>query len=234
MHTQNHTRNPRPALRFADAKRKWLIFLAIFLTGMYLMTFVQHYFENNGIANIDTCTLEKQPLTHWLEGAGVVSGNQIIAYVKPAGRMLEKGDEVLVKTAGANQQLLPIAKISYDAQKNIMTMYFTIDPDDYKDGAQVIVSREQKTNPYLCLAAKAVHKDEMGNYFVYLVKEKKSILGIEPVCRMKYIDVYLEDGVYAAVDVKNSRITADDLFVYHADREIKDGSKIHLLDENER
>ena len=51
---------------------------------------------------------------------------------------------------------------------------------------------------------------------------------------MKYIDVYLEDGVYAAVDVKNSRITEDDLFVYHADREIQDGSKIHLLDENER
>ena len=209
--------------------KKYLLILIIILLFMYLMIFVEHYFESCQIANVDTCILENHELTHWLEGKGIVNGSEIIAYLTPEGHMLLKGDETLVKAAGADRIPLPISRLSYDAPKNILTVYFDINPNDYKDGAQVLVIKEQKTKKYPCIAANAVHKDEMGHTFVYLVHEKKSILGNELVCKMKYIDIFFEDENYAAVDLNDGKIKDSDLFVLHSDREITEGSKIRCL-----
>lgn len=217
-------------LQTSGSKRKYLLALAVFLTVMYLMIFVEHWFAAVGIANVDTCSIEKHELTHWLEGKGIVNGKEITAYLTPKGHMLQKGDEMYVKAAGSDRRSLPISRLSYDAEKNILTVYFDIDPQDYEEGAQVIVTKEQKTNRYTCIAAKAVHQDELDNYYVYVVQEKKSILGNELICKMKYIQVFLEDEVYAAVDLDDGSITGSDLIVLHSDREIADGDKIHCLD----
>ena len=230
MNTINNRKDQLSVFRTPRPKRRYLILLTVFFTAMYFMIFVEHYFESHEIANVDTSVLESHELTHWLEGTGVVSGKEIIAYLTPAGRMLQEGDEVLVKAAGSSQIPLPISRLSYDAEKNILTIYFDINPDDYKDGAQVIVSREQKTNKYPCIPAKAIHKDDMDNDFVYLVQEKKSILGNELVCKMKYINIFLEDGEYAAIDLDDAGLNNSDQFIVHSDREITEGSKIHLLE----
>ena len=231
MNTVKSTKYPLTVIRTPRPKRKYLITLAVFFIAMYFMIFVEHYFENHEIANVETGVLENHALTHWLEGTGVVRGNEIVAYLTPAGRMLQKGDEVLVKAAGSIQYIpLPISQLSYDAEKNILTVHFHINSDDYEDGAQVIVSREQKTNKYPCIPLKAVHKDKMDNDFVYLVQEKKSILGNELVCKMKYINVFLEDDAYAAIDLDDSGLNSSDRFIVHSDREITEGSKIHLLE----
>lgn len=226
----NTIEKPRVFLRKNKEKKKYLAALALFLAAMYLMVFVERYFENNGIANVDTCSLERSELEHWIEGTGVVTGAKIKAHFVPAGKMLQKGDLMYVKVAGTDRIELPIAHLSYDAKENIMTAYFKIGKATYEEGAQVIVSKQQKTRKYTCIAADAVHKDAMGNQYVYLVKEKKSILGNERVCKMKYIKVFLEDGNYAAIDLGKRAITDSDLIVLHSDREVTEGSRVHLLE----
>lgn len=129
--------------------KKYLAALAVFFAAMYVMIFVEHYFEASKIANVDTCTVEKQSLH--------------------PGR-------------------------------------------------------------YYCVPLKAVHKDAMGSSFVYLVKEKKSILGNELVCTMKYIDILAEDDNFAGIDLAGSSLKASDLVVVHSDRELAQGSKIRVLD----
>lgn len=42
--------------------KKYLAALAVFFAVMYLMIFVEHFFETTKIANVDTCTIEKQIL----------------------------------------------------------------------------------------------------------------------------------------------------------------------------
>lgn len=230
MNTINSAKYQLSVHKAPNPKRRYLIALAVFFIAMYFMMFAEHYFESHEIANVDGSVLENHALTHWLEGTGVVSGKEIIAYVTPAGRMLQKGDEVLVKAAGSDQIPLQISRLSYDAEKNIITLHFDIDPDDYEDGAQVLVTREQKTRKYPCIPVNAVHKDEMDNDFVYLVQEKKSILGNELICKMKYINVFLRDEEYAAIDLDQAGLNTSDLFIVHSDREITEGSKIHLLE----
>ncbi len=212
------------------SKRTYLLALAVFFAFMYIMIFVEHYYEAVKTANVDTCSLERHELTHYLEGNGVVSGNKITAYLTPKGHMLQKGDEMLVKAAGSDRIPLPISSLSYDAVKNKLTVYFDIDPKDYEEGAQVIVTKEQKTDKYNCIAAKAIHQDEMGSDYVYVIREKKSILGHELVCRMKYVQVFLEDEEYAAVNLDDGSITESDVIVLHSDQAIADGDKIRLLD----
>lgn len=217
-------------LKSAAIKNKYLSVLAVFLVCMYIMTFAEHYFEHNKVANADTCVVESHTLTHWLEGNGIVKGDKIIGYLTPAGKMLQKGDEMFVKAAGTDRVTLPIAQLSFDAKENLITVYFDIDPNDYEDGAQVIIIKQQETRKQPCIAVDAVHEDENGNHFVYLVQEKKSILGHEPVCRMKYIQVFLEDENYAAINPGDNGIKDTDMFVLHADRKISDGSRLHLLE----
>lgn len=70
----------------------------------------------------------------------------------------------------------------------------------------------------------------MGSDYVYVIREKKSILGHELVCRMKYVQVFLEDEEYAAVNLDDGSITESDVIVLHSDQAIADGDKIRLLD----
>ncbi len=81
-----------------------------------------------------------------------------------------------------------------------------------------------------CITLDAVHKDARDNTFVYLVKEKHSILGNELVCTMRYIDILAKDDAYAALNTGDSSLTESDLVILHSDRELSQGSKIRLLE----
>ncbi|MDE7310425.1 MAG: hypothetical protein K2N87_02210 [Eubacterium sp.] len=129
--------------------KKYLAALAVFFAVMYVMIFVEHFFETTKIANVDTCTIEKQTL---------------------------------------------------------------------------------KTGRYSCIDAKAVRRDAMDNAFVYLVKEKKSILGNERICSMHYIDILEEDGAYVAVSLEGSALKDSDLIILHSDKELSQGSKVRMLE----
>ena len=129
--------------------KKYAAALAAFFTVMYVLTFAEHYCEATKIANVDTCTIERQKLGE---------------------------------------------------------------------------------RSYHCITLDAVHKDARDNTFVYLVKEKHSILGNELVCTMRYIDILAKDDAYAALNTGDSSLTESDLVILHSDRELSQGSKIRLLE----
>lgn len=215
----------------AAGGRKYLAALAVFLLFMYVMTFVEHWFEQNRTANADSCTLNRAALAYRLEGTGTVEGEKIRAYLTPdENRMLAAGDKMQVQVSGGSEMELEIAELFYHAKENLLTVLFDIPGHAYAQGAQVRVYKDGKTKQYDCLPIEAVRQDKMGNYYVYLVREKKSILGNETVCRMKYVNVIAGDEKNAAVALEEGGVVGKDIIVYHADREITDGCRVHLIE----
>lgn len=90
--------------------------------------------------------------------------------------------------------------------------------------AQVIISRVSYGQ---CVPLTALHSDNSG-YFVYVVTEKKTVLGIENVLTRTPVNLKAKDDSNAAVE---GPVGSDDNVVTGSNKNIDDGSRVRIKQE---
>ena len=210
-------------------KRKIIISIfVVFLISMYILTFIQRFFESNNVATVEISTIERKTLKYEIKGKGIVKGNKIIGQIDYSkDEIIQIGDEVEV-FLGNQKQKVKIEELSYDTKEQRYNIKTECPKSNYEEGKQVKILYEGESISYICVKKEAVHKEKNGVYYVYLAKEKKGLWGNELVSQKKYISVVDEDNNYLAIN-ENSLDNSDKIIVY-SNMKIYNQSKVKLLE----
>ncbi len=77
-----------------------------------------------------------------------------------------------------------------------------------------------------CVPLGALHQAEPGKYFVYVLDEKKSILGDEQVARQVDVEVQYKGNRYAALEgFGNGKV------IVSSTKELRNGGRVKLQEE---
>jgi multiple sugar transport system permease protein len=137
--------------------------------------------------------------------------------------LISENDEVEII---ANEKIIhsKVDKIIFDnVNKNLKVQIKLSEADKALYGKKCLVRFEKKSQLYdVIIDKKALGKDSIGN-FVYVIKEKRTILKNEYYVKKVYVDIYGSDNQYAAV---KSGLNGSDYVVVDSSKPVYDGSRV--------
>lgn len=133
-----------------------------------------------------------------------------------------------VVTQGDQTETATITAISENAEHDTVEITIQLSSPDWEIGpaeAEVVLSEQAYD---LCLPNTAIHQDNQGN-FVFLVEEKNTVLGSQPVLTRVPVNVLEIGQSQSAIE---GAISPEDSIVVQSTRSLEEGSKVRVNNDN--
>jgi len=143
---------------------------------------------------------------------------------------LAVGDVCEVTTGGGNLYYRPtvsgtISEIGEADDSGGVTVVISLPSGDWKNGQSVQAQVVRSKNTYnMCLPVSAIRSDQNG-YYVLVVTQSKTVLGIENIVRYVPVTLLAADGSYAAVD---GAIARDTLIITRTSKAVEVGDRVRV------
>ena len=133
-----------------------------------------------------------------------------------------------VVTQGDQTETATITAISENAENDTVDITIQLASADWRIGsaeAEVVLSEQAYD---LCLPNTAIHQDNQGN-FVFLVEEKNTVLGAQPVLTRVPVNILEVGQSQSAIE---GAISPKDSIVVQSTRSLDEGSKVRVNNDN--
>lgn len=160
-----------------------------------------------------------------LAGAGSpnlnMRGNQDFPVEEGLEGTLEMGDGDVVLEG------VKISKVAEGEEGTYRVTAELADGSVSRTGNAVLRFTKESRRYRKCVPRSALHEERSG-YYVMVVKEEKTVLGIKPVAQYVPVTLIEHNDEYAAVE---GNISEDDKMIVDTNKEIKEGKRVRIVEE---
>lgn len=167
------------------------------------------------------------------DGAAVVCADKEIPYqfetllAREQKKYVNQGDTVTLKTAQGEEEL-EVDYMEEDGSGSYRAVVY-LPQGKGELGMSGTMRRSAASESYnCCIPAAALHSENNGRYFIYVVGERDGILGKEYYAQLRYVEVLDQNESYAAL--KEGALSGEEQVITGYDKEIVNGSAIRYAE----
>lgn len=186
------------------------------------------------ITKINLITGERTPDGTAMRMSDISAGNKLVVQVdKTKEKYIARGDSVKIKTNSRNSQTLEGLTVDNvqenDEDEEILDVTVQLPADSLDIGVSATMEATRMSDTYdSCIPIQALYA-ENGKYFVYVLEENSSVLGMELTAGKVNVTVLDKNETSAALGPGS--VSSEQQVILSADKSLTDGGRVRLKEE---